>query len=84
MSAALAEILDFEAVHLVHTPSKEILIRATFGLSAAQYYQRLFYILTTGVLLAQALEHDPVTTHQLQRLQAERAAKRQSRKVTPK
>ena len=82
MSAPLPAVIDFEAAHPASTPRKEVLIRKTFGLSAARYYQRLNAILTTSVLLTQALEHDPSTTNRLLTAIADRAAKR-TRKVNP-
>lgn len=83
MSLPVADVLDFEAANPRNDHRKEMRIRTRFGLSAARYYQRLHYIITVGVLLTQALEHDPITTQRLLRLQDERAAKRNTRKVTP-
>jgi hypothetical protein len=78
----IAQVIDFETKHPKHTPAKEALMRPTFGYGAARYYQRLNFILTTSVLLTQALEHNPTTTQRLLRQIEERAAARLTRKVT--
>lgn len=82
MTIALAELITFEAAHPRFTGAKQVLIRRTFTCSAARYYQQLNNILTTENLLTQALEQDPVTTRRLLRQRDERAATRDTRKVT--
>ncbi len=69
------KIRDFERGWSGGIGAKEAAIRATFGWSAARYYQRLDRVLEDR----DALRADPILVHRLIRLRDELAKKRARR-----
>ena len=61
-------ILAFEKQWWKYAGAKEQAIRATFGIGATNYYQRLNALLNEPAALA----HDPVTVGRLRRLRSSR------------
>lgn len=66
------KILDFEAVWEGVPGNREAAIRATFGLSAAGYFQQLYRVLDSP----EALEAEPMLVKRLNRVRAARARRR--------
>ncbi|GAA3729957.1 hypothetical protein GCM10022239_03220 [Leifsonia bigeumensis] len=67
-------LLEFEDAHPIPGGAKPDLIKTTFGLSAARYYQRLNRIIDD----AAALQDAPLLVRRLQRLRRQRMAARAS------
>ena len=65
-------ILDFEAAWEGVPGNREAAIRATFGLSAAGYFQQLYRLLDS----AEALEAEPMLVKRLNRLRRARSIAR--------
>ncbi len=72
---ALAAVLDFEAEHPAAGGHKQELIRQTFGISAARYYQLLHRYADT----LEGQQHDPRTTNRIRRQIAAAAQTRERR-----
>lgn len=75
----VAILLDFELRHPSMSQAKYQAIRAEIHVSPVRYYQQLTQVLTDEALLAEALQHDPTTTHRLLRQRDARAAARKAR-----
>lgn len=65
-------ILDFEAAWEGVPGNREAAIRATFGLSAAGYFQQLYRVLDSP----EALEAEPMLVKRLNRVRVARARRR--------
>lgn len=59
----VARVLDFEATHPRHTPSKEERIRAELRLTPARYYA----LLARAASSLEGQAHDPITAHRVVR-----------------
>jgi hypothetical protein len=70
-------VLSFERQWWRHVGAKEEAIRATFGLSAARYYQLLGALVDSPLALA----FDPMLVKRLQRMRSARAEARASRSL---
>ena len=70
-------VLDFERQWWRHVGAKEEAIRATFGLSAARYYQLLGALVDSPLALA----FDPMLVKRLQRMRSARSEARASRSL---
>jgi len=70
-------VLAFERQWWRHVGAKEEAIRATFGLSAARYYQLLGALVDSPLALA----FDPMLVKRLQRMRSARAEARASRSL---
>ena len=68
-------ILEFEKQWWKYAGAKEQAIRATFGIGATSYYQRLNALLNEPAAMA----HDPVTVKRLRRLRSARVRSRSLR-----
>ncbi|WP_104196463.1 DUF3263 domain-containing protein [Cryobacterium sp. M15] len=72
-----AAVLTFERQWWRHVGAKEEAIRATFGLSAARYYQLLAALVDSPLALA----FDPMLVNRLQRMRSARSEARASRSL---
>ena len=72
-----AAVLAFERQWWRHVGAKEEAIRATFGLSAARYYQLLAALVDSPLALA----FDPMLVNRLQRMRSARSEARASRSL---
>lgn len=72
-----AAVLTFERQWWRHVGAKEEAIRATFGLSAARYYQLLAALVDSPLALA----FDPMLVNRLQRMRSARSEARVSRSL---
>ena len=72
-----AAVLSFERQWWRHVGAKEEAIRATFGLSAARYYQILAALVDSPLALA----FDPMLVNRLQRMRSARSDARASRSL---
>lgn len=72
------EILAFEREWWRYATAKEHACRERFGLSAADYYQRLSQLIDSD----EALEHDPLLVRRLRRLRATRRRHRATRRTS--
>ncbi|TFD09729.1 DUF3263 domain-containing protein [Cryobacterium sp. TMT1-2-2] len=70
-------VLAFERQWWRHVGAKEEAIRATFGLSAARYYQLLGALVDSPLALA----FDPMLVNRLQRMRSARSEARASRSL---
>jgi len=70
-------VLAFERQWWRHVGAKEEAIRATFGLSAARYYQLLGALVDSPLALA----FDPMLVNRLQRMRSVRSEARASRSM---
>lgn len=70
-------VLAFERQWWRHVGAKEEAIRATFGLSAARYYQLLGALVDSPLALA----FDPMLVKRLQRMRSARSEARASRSL---
>ena len=72
-----AAVLDFERSWWKYSGAKETAVRAAFGISSTQHYQRLNHIID----LPGALAHDPLLVRRLRRLRDARAIQRSARRL---